>query len=53
MNGSRELHLGIEFSCKEGLDLENCLQVQSLKVKKNGLKELYLGSEFNSNEEWI
>ena len=35
------------------MDLENCLQVQSVKVKKNGLKELYLGSEFNSNEEWI
>ena len=35
------------------MDLENCIQVQSLIVKKDGSRALYLGTEFNSKEEWI
>ena len=51
------------------MDLENCIQVQSLVGKKNGSIELYLGTgvnrkkigsielylgtKFNSKEEWI
>ena len=41
------------YSSKEGLDLKNCIQVQSLIVKSNRSRELYLGTEFISKEEWI
>ena len=47
------MHLGTDYSSKEGLDLKNCIQVQSLIVKSNGSRELYLGTEFNSKDEWI
>ena len=47
------MHLGTEYSSKEGLDLKNCILVQSLIVKSNGSRELYLGTEFNSKDDWI